>query len=80
MGDPGTSLLAGSSVVVMSPWGCLPGLVNQQPAARALSVWFFLLFAPWPFFLGPPRELGAERDQMSISPGDHGQLVNVVRH
>lgn len=31
-------------------------------------------------FLGPPRELGAKRDQMSISPGDHGQLVSVVRH
>lgn len=39
------------------------------PAVRSMAV-----------FLGPPRELGAERDQMSISPGDHGQLVNVVRH
>lgn len=34
--------------------GCLPRLVNQQSAARALSVWFFLLFALWPFFWDLP--------------------------
>lgn len=72
---PGRFLCGGDVSMGLPSWASEPAASSKSlvcvvlPAVRSMAV-----------FLGPPRELGAERDQMSISPGDHGQLVNVVRH
>lgn len=67
-------------VVVFASMG-LPSWASESAASiKGLVCMVFPAVCSIALFLGPPRELGAKRDQMSISPGDHGQLVSVVRH
>lgn len=81
MGAPEVSLLSGSSVVVVCSSMGLPSWASEPAAStKGLACVALLAICSMALSLGPPRELGAERDQMSISPGDHGQLVSVVRH
>lgn len=81
MGATEASLLSGSSVVVVCSSMGLPSWASESAAStKGLACVTLLVVCSMALSLGPPRELGAERHQMSISPGDHGQLVSVVRH